>query len=114
MNFTESYPTYKRKNEFESFEIYPSLVRLLLLFIGSLDIVFGGIFLLVLLQKMLFEPSIIIVISVSWIGGISCLKVATQQNMKKLNVFLIMCLGLGVTLGIFYFYIIGLVFHIYR
>lgn len=107
MNSIESYPTPKREMTLELIEMYPSFVRLLLLFIGFLDIVFGGIFLLTALQKNFFDMQLFFVVLFSWIGGISCVVVA---KLKELDAKKLIGLVLGITLGIFYIYIIILTF----
>jgi len=89
---------------------YSSMVRFLLFLIGFLDIVFGSIFLLVFLNKGLYNVENFLVIFISLIGGLSCLVAARQPNLKKLNNMLMVGLGIGIMFGVIYIYIIALAF----
>ncbi len=109
MNSMEGYQTYKEK-EIDFLEIYPSIFRFLLFLFGFIDLVFGSIFLLVMLVKGIFDLNYLIVLFLSWFGGINCLKVARRSSLKKLSNIMLFGLILGFVFGAFYIYAIILSF----
>ncbi|SNQ61242.1 membrane hypothetical protein [Candidatus Methanoperedens nitroreducens] len=106
MNSAENYPGYKSKEESKSPEIYPSLVRLILMYIGAMDIVFGTLILVVSLQKSLFNVLVFLIFLLSLIGGLSCMKVAKERNIYKINKLWIIGLVFGLLVSVVYFYAI--------
>lgn len=106
MDSAENYPSYKRKEEFKLPEIYPSLVQLLLMYIGAMDVIFGVVVLGVALQKSLFNAMIFLMVLLSLVGGISCLKVAKAPDSYKNNNILKVGFGIGLIMGALYFYVI--------
>lgn len=105
-----NYQIYKKEMVFDTSKQFPQVIKLILFFIGFLDIVFGSIFLLVFFNKGLLDIGNIFVIFISWIGGLSCLMIAMQSKFKKLDTLLIIGLVMGITVGLFYLYAIVLTF----
>lgn len=108
MNSIENYPIYKKEAMFDMSKHFPQAIKLVLLFSGLLDIVFGGLFLLVFLNKGLLPIENILIIFLSWLGGLSCLITTIQTSLKKLNSLLIIGSILGITMSVFYLYAIAL------
>ncbi len=106
MNSAENLPSYGTKEEFKSSEIFPSLFRLLLMYIGAMDIIFSVLILIASLQKSIFNIIVFALILLSLAGGISCMKVAKELNFHKLDYFWKIGLVAGLIVGMFYFYVI--------
>lgn len=106
MNSAENYPSYRKKEEFKSSEIYPSIFRLLLMYIGAMDTIFGALILIVALQKSIFNIAVFVLILLSWVGGISCVIVAKEPNIYKINNLLKIGLVVGLIMSLIYFYVI--------
>lgn len=111
MNSIENYPIYKKEAVFDMSKNFPQVIKLILLFMGFLDIVFGSLILLVFLSKGSLTIQIILVVLMSWFGGSSCL-ITMQSSPKKLNSLLILGSLLGITFGVFYLYAIAMSLHL--
>ncbi len=104
MNSTESYPGYRNKEDFKSSEIYPSIFRLLIMYIGAMDTIFGVLILIVSLQKSIFNIAVFVLLVLSLFGGISCVIVAKKPTINKINNLLKFGLVVGLFMGLIYFY----------
>lgn len=106
----ENYRIYKREMVFEMPTQYPTWIKLVLLFFGSLDTVFGSILFIVLLisppNKEIIGEALVIII-ISWVGGLSCLMTSKQQKRKDLSFLMILGSIIGIAMGIFWIYAIA-------
>jgi hypothetical protein len=110
MNSTESLPSYRGKEDFKSSEIFPSMFRLVIMYIGAMDTTFGIIGLIVSLQKSVFDILIYLFVLLSLIGGISCIMVAKEPNIQKINNPLKIGFAIGLVICVIYFYFIIRIF----
>ncbi len=106
MNSAEGYPGYRSKEDFKAGDIYPSLTRFLLIYIGVMEIIFGVFTFISASQKSILSIPFIFFVLLSLSGGISFMIIARKQNMKRIGNLLKIGFIVGLIVGIFYFYII--------